>query len=240
MRNRALHRVDFTLNPEVHRVACHDPRPFDLLKHLKLKLGINISQKHILRRSVRFGNDGIERFEHVQFRIECPRFVEVISILAFPAERFPRDSVESFDIDPVLPENRHLIFAKIIADHSDDTHRSKVAGRNRKVGRRTTEYFVCFTKRGLYRIESYGTDNKNRCTQFQFLLFTKRAANPKIKVVSNPPSGPYPPPRIKSRPATPVVHNEARSRPDKDIPRTKPIPAFQPRCMAYGSHSDRA
>src|SRR5262249_2283735 len=141
----------------------------------------------------------------------------------------------------VLSKHRDVLVFEIISNYGNHTHGSKVTGSHGEIGRGATQNFIDCAKGCLHGIEGNRTHNQNGTThRNSFALadirpspfFTIRADEANMNVASRPPSGPYPPPRIVSLPAMPVVHKEDRSKPDRGKPKIKPRPTFHPTWIA--------
>src|ERR1051326_1776140 len=94
---------------------------------------MNISQKKEFGVLVFGRNARLKLLEHVEFGEVGLGFVQVVEILSAPAKSFAGGTLDASRIDIALLENVLMLGAKVFADDSDNTHRNKITGGERKV-----------------------------------------------------------------------------------------------------------
>ena len=110
------------VDPEIHRVAARETNAVHLPPHRGLQRRVNVRQKQEVGVSVFLGNLGLELLEHVQLREVGLRFVQVVGVVAAPAEGLAGRALNAARIDAAFLQNILMLGAKIVAHHGDHAH----------------------------------------------------------------------------------------------------------------------
>ena len=129
-------------DPVIHRVAAHHADLRHLAAHARLQHRIDVRQKEILAVRVLAGNLRLERLEDIQVGAQRLRLVQVARSTSRSSESSARCALDATRIDAAPRKHRLMLGQKIFADHRDHAHIGEVAGRQRKMRRRTAQAVV--------------------------------------------------------------------------------------------------
>ena len=133
--------LGLAVDPEVHRVAGHDPGPLDLLEHLALQDGVDVAEEDDLgaRGSAAgiFGSKNSKTLRSVQMVSRELRSSEywpcqwkvLPSIRSSPSRSMGRPA-----------EGRELLLPEVVAHHPHQVHRGEEGGGHREEGRAAAEH----------------------------------------------------------------------------------------------------
>src|SRR5439155_4616389 len=146
------------LDPEIHRVHADDAFRRALIEHAELEGRVHVAEEDDVGLSVGVRQDGLEPFEYVEVGEERLAAVQVVAVLAAPAERLAPRVLEALEVDPPAGEDLHVLFVEVLADNGDEVNIGEVRGGDSKVGQGATDYIVGLAERCLNGVESNGTD----------------------------------------------------------------------------------
>ncbi len=164
-RERLFQIVPFSFDPEVHRVAGHQPGALHLAQHLLLKHRINVPEKDHLGGLIRRGKNGLEGLEHVQLGLQRMRFVELKAVFAPPPECFPIEGLKPGQVNLPRLKKPEMLLRKIPADHGNQLDFRKITGGRREIGGRAAQDVPGFAERRFNRVQR----NRSHDQQAHFL-----------------------------------------------------------------------
>src|SRR6266850_6146646 len=157
----AAQRVALALDPEVHGVQRDEPWALlHLTEHVELELGVDVRQEQIGHPPQPVGEHRPELGEDVELRLEGLRLVQVVSVLAGPAQGAALGSLEPGDVHAAVLEEPQMRLREVLADGRDQVHRSEEARRVGEVGRRATERLVHLAEGRLDAVQRDGADDQ--------------------------------------------------------------------------------
>ncbi len=148
-------------DPIVHGVAGHQFGLPDLQQHLPLEYGVEIAQEEILAGPVMFGEVGPKIGQDVQLGVEGLAVVEVISVLAGPAEGPARQDLQSRQVDVSGLQQGDVLLSEVVPDGRHHPDIGEIAGRNAEIGRRPAQNLRYLAEGGLHGIVGDRTDYRN-------------------------------------------------------------------------------
>ena len=123
---------------------------------------MHIPEEDDVRLSVGVRQDGLEPFEYVEVGEERLAAVEVVAVLAPPAEGPAARVLEALEVDPPAGEDLHVLFVEVLADNGDEVNIGEVGGGDSKVGQGATDYIVGLAEGRLDGVERDGPDRDDR------------------------------------------------------------------------------
>src|SRR5574341_1225593 len=133
-------RLALALDPEVHRVERDDPGPLlHLAQHLELEIGVDVGEEHERRAPDLVAELRPELREHVELGVQGLRLVQVVAVLADPAEGPPLRRLEALDVHAAVREEPHVRLGEVLPHGRDEAHLGEEARRVREIRRRAPE-----------------------------------------------------------------------------------------------------
>ena len=149
------------LDPIVHGVAGHQFGLPDLQQHLPLEVGVEIAQEEILAGPVMFGEVGPKVGQDVQLGVEGLAVVEVISVLAGPAEGLARQDLQSRQVDVSGLQQGDVLLSEVVPDGRHHPDLGEVGGGDTEIGRRPAQRLCHLAEGGLHGVVGDRTDYRN-------------------------------------------------------------------------------
>ena len=115
MRNGSFDGFGVAFNPEVHAVAGDNAGTLDLFQNAQLQFGIDVAEKHILRRAVGLRNNRLERLKDIELGIECFGLIQVVAVFAVPPERLALNLCQAGRIDLVFAKDLKMFVRKSLS-----------------------------------------------------------------------------------------------------------------------------
>ena len=106
---------------------------------LMLQRGVHIAEEDDVRLLVGIGQHGLEVLEDVQLGEERLAAVEVVAVLATPAEGLAVGALDSLQVDAPAREELHVLLAEVFTDDGDEVYVGEVRGGEREVGQRAAD-----------------------------------------------------------------------------------------------------
>src|SRR5580704_767994 len=126
-----------------------------------LQGGLNVAQEQKFRIHVLGGNARPEFLENVQLGEIGFGLVQVLKILAAPAEGLAFSVFNSTDVDITFLEDFFVLGGEVFADHGDDAHLGEVARSEGEVSAGSTEDVLHAARRRSDRVKSNRTRDDN-------------------------------------------------------------------------------
>ena len=137
------------VDPEIHRVGDNEVGADQLVQHMVLKGRSDVAEEDHSRRAIRLGKIGSEVLEDIQLHRAGLALIHVPHVFAGPPEGFPRNNLQSSQINVPALEELDVLFWKVIPDDSHQIHRRKEARSDGSVGCGTAKQIGPFLDRGF-------------------------------------------------------------------------------------------
>ena len=177
------------VDPEVHRVAGHDPRPLDLLEDLPLQHGIDVAEEDELRVAVAGGDLRLEELEDVEVGADRVAGVEVERVLALPVEGLPVHPLEALEVDGPAAERGELLLPEVVADDPDEVDRTEEGSGHREEGRAPAEHPLGPAEGRLDRVVGDAPDDEDGHCLPRYFMYRPTIGSSSRRTASGTSSG---------------------------------------------------
>ncbi len=128
--------------------------------HGGLQAGVDVAEKKNVAVAVLGRNSRLEFFEDVQLGEVGLGFVEVVEILAAPAEGLPFCVLDAAGVHAALLQDVFVFGGEVLADDGDDAHVGEITGGEREVSCGAAENVLGFPGWRGDVVEGDGTDGE--------------------------------------------------------------------------------
>src|SRR5690606_15902496 len=123
---------------------------------------VDVAEKDERRVAKPLGEHRIEVLEDVELGVEGVRLVQLVGVLALPAEGPARLAHEAREIDAARTKHREVLLVEVLTDDRDGLHRDEHRRADAEEGGRTTQHLIALTERSLNGVERDRTDDEHR------------------------------------------------------------------------------
>src|SRR5579872_3511630 len=149
------------LDPIIHRVQRNDfGAAFNLMQNRTLQRGIDIRQKNVTGRLVRFGKTRLKIREDIEFGGESRALVHIFVIAPGPEKCLAGSALESQSVHAAPVKNRRILLGKIISYDSDEIYVSEETRGYREVCGRAAQHAIDFPERRFDSVKRDRTYNE--------------------------------------------------------------------------------
>ena len=120
--------VALSLDPEIHRIAGDQFRPFDLAQDFQLEFRVYVGQENVFCLTIGFRELWMECLKNIQMGFQGMCFIEIITIATLPSESFTWTGLQARQVDATRRQELPRFIREIITDNRNQLHSGKEAG----------------------------------------------------------------------------------------------------------------